>query len=393
MRSRPIVQVLALFALAVAVLVPSGAGAAQGGLRCEEVSFPVTLSPGDANVYNVFGVLCSRGSIHHKTIQITLHGSTYSHLYWDWPFQPETYSYMRRATAAGYAVLNLDRIGIGQSDRPPAADGHHRVQCATWSTRSSRRCAAAIWSCPRSAASAPSGWRSSAHSLGSRDLDPGGGHLRRRGRRGADRRVAHRDPGPGGDLRDPVSGEPRSALRGAEHPGRLSHHPARRPRHLLLPAVRRSPGPRARRADQGDRDHGPSSTRPFPALGLSGGVHVPVLVVVGDLDLAFCDAPSCTASGSLATEPSFYPADACAEAVAIAGRGARPEPALPGSARVRRRAGVAGPARRRQYEGSAAVALPAVEPAQQGVLFSRPPCDAYLLLHPEPPRARPRRPG
>ena len=108
--------------LAVAVFLPSVARAEQGGFRCEELSFPVTLSPGGANVYNVFGVLCSRGSIHHKTIQITLHGATYSHLYWDFPFQPETYSYVRRATAAGYAVLNLDRIGIGQSDRPPAAD-------------------------------------------------------------------------------------------------------------------------------------------------------------------------------------------------------------------------------------------------------------------------------
>lgn len=55
----------------------------------------------------------------------------------------------------------------------------------------------------------------------------------------------------------------------------------------------------------------------LPALGLSGGVHVPVLVVVGDLDRSFCNPPGCTASGSLAIEPSFYPPDACAEAVAI----------------------------------------------------------------------------
>src|SRR5215212_8334966 len=88
-------------AMAAAVLVPSGARAEEGGLRCADVSFPVTLSPGGAAVYHVFGVLCSRGSVQHKTFQIALHGSTYSHLYWDWPLQPETYSYMRRATAAG----------------------------------------------------------------------------------------------------------------------------------------------------------------------------------------------------------------------------------------------------------------------------------------------------
>jgi hypothetical protein len=111
-----------LCALAVALPVPSHASAAEGGFRCEELSFEVNLSPSDATVYNVFGVLCSRGAIHQATMQIVLHGSTYSHSYWDWPFQPETYSYVRRATAAGYAVLNIDRIGIGQSDHPPAED-------------------------------------------------------------------------------------------------------------------------------------------------------------------------------------------------------------------------------------------------------------------------------
>ena len=55
----------------------------------------------------------------------------------------------------------------------------------------------------------------------------------------------------------------------------------------------------------------------IPALGLSSAVHAPVLVAVGDFDLAFCEEPSCTGSGSLANEPSFYPADACAEVVII----------------------------------------------------------------------------
>jgi hypothetical protein len=59
----------------------------------------------------------------------------------------------------------------------------------------------------------------------------------------------------------------------------------------------------------------------FPALALSAGIHVPVFVIVGDLDLAFCDGASCTSSGSLANEPSFYPADACTETAAILGAG------------------------------------------------------------------------
>src|ERR1700760_2478881 len=107
MRFPSIFRAALLGALLSVLLLPAVARAETGGPRCEEVSFSVTLSPGDATTYNIFGGLCSRGSLQHKTIQVALHGATYSHLYWDWPFQPEYYSYVRWATAAGYAVLSI----------------------------------------------------------------------------------------------------------------------------------------------------------------------------------------------------------------------------------------------------------------------------------------------
>ena len=303
---------------ALAALVPSSAGAAQAELRCAEVSFSVNLSPSDTTAYDVFGVLCSRGSLRNKTIQIALHGSTYGHLYWDFPFQPEIYSYVRRATAEGYAVLNLDRIGVGRSDHPPAEAVtiesnayvvHQIVQDAA--RRGSG--GTALRPCPRRTGGA----RRPFARLG--DLDPGGGHLWRRGRRGADRRVAHRDAGPG--RRELLSGEPRSALRGARHPGRLLHHrPRRHFRSIFYNAD--DPSSFDRRIIRIDEKNKETTTvaelnTAVAGLGFSTGIHVPVLVVVGDSDKAFCNPPSCTASGSLDTEPSFYPADACAEAVAI----------------------------------------------------------------------------
>ena len=303
----------------IAALVPSGAAAAPGGLRCEEVTFPVTLSPGDPTVYSVFGVLCSRGSVHHKTVQITLHGSTYSHLYWDWPFQPETYSYMRRATAAGYAVLNVDRIGIGASDHPPAAAVtiganafvvHQLVQ--------SLRGGDLV---------VPSFGRVQAervalvgHSLGSV--------------------ISIEEAATYGDIDGvvltgvthtvtPALGEVLSSLypanldphfAGREIPdGYLTSLPGQRGVFYYLPSA----DPLVVALDEATKETtttGELDTA-FPALALSTGIHVPVIVVVGDLDLAFCAAPGCTASGSLATEPSFYPADACTETVAIAGAG------------------------------------------------------------------------
>jgi pimeloyl-ACP methyl ester carboxylesterase len=301
--------------LAAALLVPSQAAAAQGGLRCEELSFPVTLSPSDSTVYSVFGVLCSRGSLEHKTVQITLHGATYSHLYWDWPFQPETYSYMRRATAAGYAVLNIDRIGIGQSDHPPAeaitieANAyvvHQLVQAL-------RSGDLVVHSFGRISAERVS---LVGHSLGSvisiqeaatyGDVD--GVVLT-----GVSHNVT---PALNEVLSSlyPASLDPRFASSGLSD-GYLTSIPGQRTVFYYLPTA----DPLVLAIDEETKETVTTAelATAVPALGLSGGIHVPVLVVVGDYDLAFCDAPSCSASGSLASEPSFYPADACAETVII----------------------------------------------------------------------------
>lgn len=305
-----------LCALALAV-VPSSAWAKEGGLRCEELSFDVTLSPSDATAYNVFGVLCSRGSIHHKTIQIALHGATYSHLYWDWPYQPETYSYMRRATAAGYAVLSLDRIGIGESDRPPAEAVtiesnayvvHQIVQALrggdlvvpSFGRIRARRVALV------------------GHSLGSvisiqeaatyGDVD--GVVLTG---------VSHTVTPALGDVSFyPASLDPRFSGQNVPD-GYLTTVPGTRSIFYHLPST----DPVVLAIDEQTKETVTVAelNTALPALALSSGVHVPVLVVVGDFDLAFCEAPSCSASGSLESEPAFYPPDACAETAIIAGAG------------------------------------------------------------------------
>jgi len=304
---------------ACAVLVPSSAMAAPGGLRCEELSFPVNLSPGDATVYNVFGVLCSRGSLEHKTIQITLHGATYSHLYWDFPFQPETYSYLRRATAAGYAVLDIDRIGIGQSDHPAAADvtiaaNAHVVHQLVQALRGGDLVVPSFGRI-RAERVALVG-----HSLGSvisiqeaatyGDVDG----IVLTG-------ISHTVTPLLGEILSslyPANLDPRFA--GLSLPdGYLTSLPGQRTVFYHAPSF----DPQVVAIDDQTKETVTTAEldTAFPALALSNGIHAPVIVVVGDFDLAFCDAPSCSVSGSLASEPSFYPADACAETAIIPGAG------------------------------------------------------------------------
>lgn len=92
---------------------PSPSGAA-----CTDRLFPVTVSPDATAIQRVFGRFCSRGGLRGRTVLVLLHGASYNRFYWDWPYQPERYSFVRAATLAGYATLDLDRLGYGDSDHP-----------------------------------------------------------------------------------------------------------------------------------------------------------------------------------------------------------------------------------------------------------------------------------
>ncbi|QUQ70364.1 2-succinyl-6-hydroxy-2,4-cyclohexadiene-1-carboxylate synthase [Kutzneria sp. CA-103260] len=74
-----------------------------------------------AGTQTVAGSLCWSGATPSPTVQILLAGATYNRSYWDFPQQPDVYSYVRRAVAAGYTTLALDRPGTGASSHPSGA--------------------------------------------------------------------------------------------------------------------------------------------------------------------------------------------------------------------------------------------------------------------------------
>jgi pimeloyl-ACP methyl ester carboxylesterase len=315
MRARtrlPLVRLLCCLLLPAALL-PSGARADQGGLRCVDVTFPVTIAPGDATPYSVYGELCARGGIQQKTLQIALHGATYSHLYWDWPFQPERYSYMRQATAAGYAVLNLDRIGIGRSSHPPADAVdvesnafvvHQIVQALRGGGR-----AIPIFGRLKATRIALVG-----HSLGSlvaiteaATYDDVDGVVLTG--------ISHTVTARLSEVQAyPANLDPRFAFLGLPD-GYLTTVPGTRGVFYQAPFF----DPRVKTFDEKKKETVTVQelNTGVPALGLTTGIHVPVLLVVGDVDGAFCNPPSCTASGSLSIEGGFFPPEACLETKAI----------------------------------------------------------------------------
>jgi pimeloyl-ACP methyl ester carboxylesterase len=63
-------------------------------------------------------------------LHVLLHGAGYDHRYWDWPVDPDRYSYTRWAAERGIATLALDRIGNGSSSRPPGRENTVAAQSA-----------------------------------------------------------------------------------------------------------------------------------------------------------------------------------------------------------------------------------------------------------------------
>jgi pimeloyl-ACP methyl ester carboxylesterase len=284
-------------------------------MRGEDVTYAVALSPDEPADYEVYGRLCARGSIHNKTMQILLHGGSYDHRYWDWPVDPSQYSYVEAMTAAGYATLSIDRIGTGLSSHPANAaavtlhssaytvhqivqqlrEGQHVVP------RFGRLHARRIELVGFSLGSFIATIEASTYD----DVD------------GVVLTAYSHTLGPAAiasfDLAYPANLEPAFAdlpdnylptLPGVR-PSLFFYTPGVDPAILALDEQIKQTYTVGELADI------------FPSMPESLGVKVPVLLVVGDRDLMSCEAPSCTATGSLANEAASYAPQAGFEMVII----------------------------------------------------------------------------
>ncbi|ROS38425.1 alpha/beta hydrolase [Amycolatopsis thermoflava] len=102
--------------------VPAAAATAgQEVADCSRSFTPVRLAAGQAADHLVYGELCLPKGRRPHAVQVTVHGGAYTHVYWDFPYQPENYSYVEHMTRAGFATFTIDRIGNGASSRPLGA--------------------------------------------------------------------------------------------------------------------------------------------------------------------------------------------------------------------------------------------------------------------------------
>ena len=294
-----------------AVPTTAAAGGNDGEVNCEDVSFQVSPD-GVPGTYRMVGTLCQPKHHHEPTLQILIHGASYNRAYWDFPFMPQQYSYVRAANAAGFSTLAIDRLGTGDSDRPiPELVSVHAAASTIHQIVSAVR---------NGSVDDASGHKIKfhrvvlvGHSFGSNiswteagiygDVD--GLVLTA---------ISHDQNPPGAPLTVtdawPAAFDPKFASLGLPL-GYLTTIPGKRAElFYYLPGA----DPAVIAVDeQVTKDTLPVGMLfdQFTTYGLTQNIHVPVLNVIGNFDTLACQLPSCTGSGSVANEGSFYPADAC----------------------------------------------------------------------------------
>ncbi|MGH3684815.1 MAG: alpha/beta hydrolase [Pseudonocardiaceae bacterium] len=102
--------------LAGGLAVPQAAAASL--VSCSEIDLPVSVPTPRETVH---GQLCMPAGSAPTTVQLLVHGGLYHRRYWDLPYQPERYSYQRDMARHGYVTFAVDRLGTGQSTKPPSA--------------------------------------------------------------------------------------------------------------------------------------------------------------------------------------------------------------------------------------------------------------------------------
>lgn len=126
LRSAPVPLAAFAFLITAHSGFTQAAGADSSGKASTEVllqrdiEFPVSFPAAKLSGLTEWGQLSSPGPTQGRALLILLSGNTYDHNYWNLPNAGQQYSFTMAANRAGFATLNLDRIGLGNSSKPPA---------------------------------------------------------------------------------------------------------------------------------------------------------------------------------------------------------------------------------------------------------------------------------
>ncbi len=94
----------------------------DGSVSCREQRVSVALAPDRPADQTIATRLCGPSPLAGRVLHVLISGATYGSLAWDFPYQPERYSYVRAMNSSGIATLNVDRLGIARSSHPDSSE-------------------------------------------------------------------------------------------------------------------------------------------------------------------------------------------------------------------------------------------------------------------------------
>ncbi len=97
-------------------------------VSCAVIDLPVSVPTPRETMQ---GQLCMPAGSAPTTVQLLIPGGTYNRVYWDFPYQPERYSYQRDMAGHGYATFAVDQLGTGHSSKPPSVMVPSSVEAAS----------------------------------------------------------------------------------------------------------------------------------------------------------------------------------------------------------------------------------------------------------------------
>lgn len=90
--------------------------------NCRDYTLPVALTSGAPADQTLWGRLCvPTYNATPSAVQLLIHGGSYDHNYWDFPYESSIYSYVDHVVPTGYATFDIDRIGDGKSSHPASS--------------------------------------------------------------------------------------------------------------------------------------------------------------------------------------------------------------------------------------------------------------------------------
>src|SRR6266540_3880575 len=121
-RLRNILSASVAAGLGLSLAAPAGAAVSPTVVVvCSMITTRVPSVDGGPVDVKMGGTLCRpEGAPMPHTVQLLVHGASYTRTVWDWTQNPATYSYVQDAVNAGYATFAVDRLGHGESTHTAA---------------------------------------------------------------------------------------------------------------------------------------------------------------------------------------------------------------------------------------------------------------------------------